>query len=239
MRSSFNFLPLFPLLLPLLISGCALLRPPSDPPAQAAQTAAARPLGAESAQAAATAIATANATPANKANPSPAEVSAVTLANYAERLRNMAAPELNTELARLVSSNTPQEQLQLALVLAQLHQLPELIRAQETVAKVLGNASDEAKAVHPLARLLMVRLSEQRRLEDLLDKQNQQVKDLQRRLDQSTERLEALKAIERSLVSRPTPAAPSSAPSSAPSAAPGAGNRLLRTPAARAVAPQP
>ena len=55
---------------------------------------------------------------------------------------------------------------------------------------------------------------EQRRLEDLLEKQNQQTRDVQRRLDQTNERLEALKAIERSLTSRPPP--PATAPASAP-----------------------
>ncbi len=234
MRSPFNFFLLFPLLLPLLISGCALLSPTSQPPAQAVKTAAARQLGAEAGLPSATAVSAANAGEAKQAGPSPAEAGALTLANYGERVRNLGAPELNAELTRLGSSNAPQEQLQLALALAQLNQIPELIRAQDTVAKVLGNGSEEAKALHPLARLLMVRLSEQRRLEDLLDKQTQQARDLQRRLDQTTERLEALKAIERSLVSRPTPVAPSSAPSSAP----GAGNRL-RAPAPRASVPQP
>lgn len=174
--------------------------------------------------------------PASKASPNPAEASAVTLANYSERVRGMGTPELNAELSRLAQSTAPQEKLQLAVALAQLHQMPELIRAQEAVANVLGNASDEAKALHPLARLLAVRLGEQRRLEDLLDKQNQQVKDLQRRLDQTTERLEALKAIERSLVSRPTPVQPQAAPSA------GGANRSRSAPAtapARSAAPQP
>ena len=65
--------------------------------------------------------------------------------------------------------------------------------------------------MHPLARLLASRYAEQRRLEEQLDKQNQQLRDVQRRLDQTNERLEALKAIERSLTSR-SPAAPTSAP---------------------------
>lgn len=135
----------------------------------------------------------------------------------------MQPTELSTELMRLAPSAELQSQLQLALALAQMHQLPELIRAQEIVAKVVANSSDEAKVLHPVARLLAVRFSEERRLEDLLDKQNQQVKDLQRRLDQTTERLEALKAIERSLVSRPAPALPSAA-------VPAAGSRARTTP---------
>ena len=94
--------------------------------------------------------------------------------------------------------------------LSQLRQLPELVRAQELLARVLGNP--EAQALHPLARLLASRYGEQRRLEEQLEKQNQQLREVQRRLDQTNDRLEALKAIERSLTSR-QPAAPASAPS--------------------------
>lgn len=174
---------------------------------------------------------------------------ALSLASYAERLRNMSAPDVSAELLRLAPSAAPQAQLQLALALAQMQQLPELIRAQETVAKVLGNSSDEARALHPVARLLAVHLGEERRLEDLLDKQNQQLKDLQRRLDQTTERLEALKAIERSLVSRPTPVLPSvsvpptsgsrarTAPASSPAQSPAPSTTAPTSPARNSLSP--
>jgi hypothetical protein len=128
---------------------------------------------------------------------------------YAERVRLMPPPELTQEASRLGDAASPEAQVQLSLVLSQLRQLPELIRAQELLARVLGNA--EAQPLHPLARLLASRYNEQRRLEEQLEKQNQQLRDVQRRLDQTNERLEALKAIERSLTSRP-PAAPASAP---------------------------
>ena len=128
---------------------------------------------------------------------------------YAERVRVMPPADLTQEAARLGDAVSPEAQIQLSLVLSQLRQLPELIRAQELLARVLGNA--DAQALHPLARLLASRYAEQRRLEEQLDKQNQQLRDVQRRLDQTNERLEALKAIERSLTSRP-PTAPASAP---------------------------
>jgi len=128
---------------------------------------------------------------------------------YAERVRVMPPAELSQEAGRLGDAASPEAQLQLSLVLSQQRQLPELIRAQELLARVLGNA--DAQALHPLARLLASRYSEQRRLEEQLEKQGQQLRDVQRRLDQTNERLEALKAIERSLTSRP-PAAPASAP---------------------------
>jgi hypothetical protein len=130
---------------------------------------------------------------------------------YAERVRVMPPAELTQEVARLGDAASPEAQVQLSLVLSQLRQMPDLVRAQELLARVLGNA--DAQALHPLARLLASRYAEQRRLEEQIDKQNQQLRDVQRRLDQTNERLEALKAIERSLTSRP-PAAPASAPAS-------------------------
>ncbi|MBT9477422.1 hypothetical protein [Polaromonas sp.] len=120
---------------------------------------------------------------------------------YADRVRLMPPAALGAEVARLGEAMTPAAQLQLALALGQLRQLPELIRAQELLARVLGNP--EAQPLHALARLLAARYGEQRRLEEQLEKQTQQVRELQRKLDQSNERLEALKAIERSLTSRP------------------------------------
>jgi len=125
---------------------------------------------------------------------------------YADRTRRMQAAELSQEVIRLGDVAGPTEQMQLALVLSQLHQLPELVRAQDLLGHVLANAGTEAQALHPLASLLAARFGEQRRLEDLLEKQTQQTREVQRRLDQTNERLEALKAIERSLTNRPPPA---------------------------------
>ncbi len=125
---------------------------------------------------------------------------------YAERVRRMQPAEWSQEVTRLGDAASPTDQVQLALVLSQFRQLPEFQRAQDLLGRVLANPS--AQALHPLVGQLAYRLGEQRRLEDLLDKQNQQTRELQRRLDQTTDRLEALKAIERSLTSRPpqTPA---------------------------------
>lgn len=130
---------------------------------------------------------------------------------YADRLRRLAPAELSQEVIRLGDAAGPTQQLQLALALSQLHQLSELIRAQELLGRVLANADTEAQTLHPLAGLLASRYGEQRRVEEQLEKQTQQTRDMQRRLDQTNERLEALKAIERSLTSRP-PAASAPAP---------------------------
>ena len=143
-------------------------------------------------------------------NPAPDHIAAVMrLLAYADRVRSLTPAELGPELSRLNDARSPGEHMQQALALAQLRQTPELIRAQDLLTRVLANASPEAMAYHPLARLLATRFGEQRRFEDLLDKQVQQTRETQRRLDQTAERLEALKAIERSLGARvPTMAAP-------------------------------
>ena len=133
---------------------------------------------------------------------------------YADRVRQMPAPELSQEISRLANPATALGQFQLALALGQLRQLPELVRAQELLARVLANT--DAQALHALARLLTTRYGEQRRLEDQLDRQTQQLRDVQRRLDQTNDRLEALKAIERSLTSRPAASSPAPAGQASP-----------------------
>jgi hypothetical protein len=127
---------------------------------------------------------------------------------YVERLRGMPAAELASEAARLAApgeASVPASQVQLALVLGQTRQLPDLVRAHELVGRVLANTSAEAQPLYPLARVLALRFGEQRRVEDQLDKERQQSRELQKKLDQTNERLEALKAIERSLTARPPP----------------------------------
>lgn len=141
--------------------------------------------------------------------PSPAALpadAAIRMLAYADRVRQMTPAELSQETSRLTTPTSPLEQFQLAITLSQQRQTPDLVRAQELLARVLGN--NDALTLHPLARLLATRYAEQRRVEELLDKQNQQTRDVQRRLDQTTERLQALKAIERSLTSRPPTSAP-------------------------------
>ena len=194
-----------------LLAACTL-----GPPPQAPQpTAPAAPASVASGATASGNGANAGVAPSAGTAPAPENAQAVRVLAYADRVRAMSGTELNQEVTRLGNAYIPANQLQLALVLAQLRQTPELIRAQELLTRLLANPDAEAQALHPLARLLASRYGEQRRLEDLLEKQNQQTRDVQRRLDQTLERLEALKAIERSLTSRlppPTAAAPASAP---------------------------
>jgi hypothetical protein len=77
-----------------------------------------------------------------------------------------------------------------------------------------------------MARLLLARIAEQRRLEDAFNREAAQRRDQQRTLQQLNEKLEALKAIERSMTTRPGPGAgtvpvtplPTPAAASAPAA---------------------
>jgi len=145
-------------------------------------------------------------------NAAPSEADAVTpLLAYADRLRSLPGPELAQEITRLGNAASAGDQLRLALTLSQTRQLPDLVRAQDLLQRALANNSEEARPLHALARLLATRFAEQRRAEDQLDRQNQQLRELQRRLEQTQDKLDALKEIERSLSNRPA-AAPASSP---------------------------
>ena len=155
--------------------------------------------------------------PAPAASPAPSnaassEADAVSpLLAYADRLRSLPGPELAQEITRLGSASSAGDQLRLALTLSQTRQLPDLVRAQDLLQRALANNSEEARPLHALARLLAARFAEQRRAEEQLDRQNQQLRELQRRLEQTQDKLDALKEIERSLSNRPA-AAPASSP---------------------------
>jgi hypothetical protein len=123
---------------------------------------------------------------------------------YADRVRQYAMPDLALEITRLGDApETPATQMQLAIALSQTHLPVDLARALGLLQKLLASPDPESLALQPLARLLAARYGDQRRVEDLLDKQAQQTRDSQRRIDQLNERLEAVKAIERSLTARP------------------------------------
>jgi hypothetical protein len=126
------------------------------------------------------------------------------LLSYSERLRQLNPNELAAEIALQGDpGNAPQRQMQLALVLMQLPQAVDTARALGLLQRVVSNALPDATPLKPLARLLALRLLEQRKLEEGLERQNQLLRENQRRIDQLNERLEAMRAIERSLTTRP------------------------------------
>lgn len=152
-----------------------------------------------------TPVATEAATPAS---PPRVQNAVAPILVYADQIRPLQGPELAQEIARFTDLSTPEDQLKLSIALVQTRQLYDLVRAQELLQRVLANTGGQARLLHPLARILAARFAEQRRVEDQLDRQGSQLRDAQRRLEQTNDKLEALKEIERSLTSRPGAAPP-------------------------------
>lgn len=135
---------------------------------------------------------------------------------YADKVRPLGPPELAAELNRLGDLvETPTVQMQMAIVLAQTRSSADLARASGLLQRVIANPSADAQPLQPLARTLSARYAEQRKVEDERDKQAQQLRDSQRRIDQLNDRIEALRAIERSFA-RPAPATAPTMPKAAP-----------------------
>lgn len=140
------------------------------------------------------------AAPARAQEPEPA--SSVMLAT-ADRLRSLTPPELTQEIARLSNGNAaPVQQMHLALALLQTRIPADSQRASQVLQRLLAQDVPEARALHPLARLLSAQLAEQRRLEENAERQGHLLRDAQRRIEQLNDRLEALRAIERARPSR-------------------------------------
>ena len=136
---------------------------------------------------------------------SPADQAARDFLDYNERLRLMPRGDLPKELARLDPPVGPAGTLQLALALGQTRNPPDTARALALLEAFLRSTDPAAAPWQPLARLLVGRYTEQRRVEDQSERQAQQLRDSQRRIDQLNHQLEALKAIERSLSRPPAP----------------------------------
>lgn len=143
------------------------------------------------------------------------------LMRYAERLRVLSSADLAQEVITLglqVPKSamapgaglgvSPKRQMQLALALVQLHQPVETARALALMQRVVASSAPESNAYKPLARLLIDNLISVRRLEDTAERQAQQLREAQRKLDQLNERLEAMRAIERSLNAPANPTSP-------------------------------
>lgn len=156
--------------------------------------------------------------------PDPTDVAARRFLAYHELIRQMSPNDLAGEINRLngvvsaTATAAPADAvLELALALSQQHNGGDVARAIALLEPITRSSAPELQPWQGLSRLLLARVAEQRRLEDLLEKQNQQRREQQRNLQQLSEKLEALKAIERSMTTRPAGA--SGAPASSPSAA--------------------
>lgn len=156
----------------------------------------------------------------------PADAAARRLLAYHEQLRQMSPAELGQELTRmnaLVAANaqsaSPSVVLELSLALAQSRNNGDLARAAVLLDPIVKSTNPDLAPWQPLARLLSARFVEQRKLENELERQGAQLRDAQRNLTQTNDKLEALKNIERSLTARP-PSAPVKPPPAVPASAP-------------------
>lgn len=135
------------------------------------------------------------------------------LLGYYQSLRDLSAAELAKELASLQAQpKNARLILQKSMVLALGRGSGDLARAQVLVDSVVKSGEPDALPLKPLAQFLIANYAEVRRLIDQADKFSQQIRDGQRRIEQLNETLEALKAIERTLPTRPSGTAPASAP---------------------------
>ncbi len=198
----------------LALSGCAVPpepapAPPAAPPAAAPQPVPEPDMDKPDADTAAAAP----STPGEAADtPKPERAASVSLPRqmlqYADRVRALSPPELTAEIARLSdaqagSGAVPENAFRLSLALLQTRQPADTARSLGLLQKLLADGRPAAVVLQPLARFVENRLLQQRRLEDQTDRQGQQIRDMQRRIDQLNERLEAMRAIERSLNARP------------------------------------
>ena len=214
----------------LLLSGCSHWPVPVAEPAPVATASAPAPAALAAAPPpAAPPPAAPPPEPPPSPPPPPADAAARRLLAFHDRLREMPPTELAREQSRLDAARqgdpgdadaSAGSALELALVLAQSRQNGDLARALVLVEPLTRPGAPPRW--QPLARLLYVRLAEQRRLEEQSERQAQQLREQQRRLDQLASQLEALKAIERSLNTRAPPAAgatPPAGPATAPAPA--------------------
>jgi hypothetical protein len=143
----------------------------------------------------------------------PQDLAARHLLETQDRLSALNTADLTQEASRAVDPSAIEATMDQVLALSMTRNPGDLARAQGLLDQVLHNNTQPADPWRALARLLAYRLGEQRRAEDQAERVAQQLRDSQRdnqrKLDQLNDKLEALKAIERSLNTRP---GPSSAP---------------------------
>jgi hypothetical protein len=151
---------------------------------------------------------------------SPADIATRETLAFHDQMRPLAPPDIARELGRLGDPPaSPRATVQAAVLLGLTRSNGDLVRALALLDPLLRSSAPDAAAWQPVARLLAARYAEQRRVEEQLERQNQQARDNQRKLEQLNEKLEALKAIERSLTARPPGNAPP--PASGPAGARG------------------
>ena len=139
----------------------------------------------------------------------PAAAAGRQLLRWQDALRQAAPDTLPALAARLAAEPaTPAGTVHLALVWMNTRTPGDAARALPLLDPLQQSTDAAAQPWVEWARMLATRANEQKRLEEQLSRQSQQLRDSQRRIDQLSEQLEALKAIERSLAPRNTGKAP-------------------------------
>ena len=127
------------------------------------------------------------------------------------RLSTLNTADLSAEANKPIEPGSVEAQVDQAIALGLTHTPGDLQRAQAIVDQVIHNTAPQADPWRAPARLLASMYADQRRAEELAERNAQALRDAQResqrKLDQVNEKLEQLKAIERSLNARPGGAA--------------------------------
>ncbi|MDB5827452.1 MAG: hypothetical protein JWQ73_1672 [Variovorax sp.] len=223
-RSAAALMMTFALAAPLWLAGCTV--PPKQAPAPASANADAAPPPHDTAPPSPPAVMPVEVEPTPPATQPASIFTLITqgpvaaMLQYGEKVRGMNGGELSAELQRIGDpGDSPTAQMQTALVLAQTRVPADLARALGLLQRVSTSNTSDAKPLQPLARTLASRYNEQRRVEDDRDRQVAQLRDAQRRIDQLNDRIEALRAIERSFA-RPAAGAATGSGSPTGAAAP-------------------
>ena len=141
--------------------------------------------------------------------PTPADEAGRQLLRWQEGLRQTPPDALPALAARLAAEPaTPAGIVHLALAWMSTRTPGDVNRALPLLEQLPQSGDPAAAPWVDWARMLAARATEQKRLEEQLARQSQQLRDSQRRIDQLNEQLEALKAIERSLAPRRLDKAP-------------------------------
>lgn len=138
------------------------------------------------------------------------------LFSYYQKIRLSPQAEIGKTLLELNGlSKTPYREMQRAMLLGLLHGSGDLARAQAILDGILKSNDAASDYLKPAAHFLTGHNAELRRFDEVIEKQNQQLKEVQRRADQLAQKLEDIKTIERQLPSRPRNPLGSSAASAA------------------------
>jgi hypothetical protein len=128
---------------------------------------------------------------------------------YRRWLDSASQADLNKELGALNGvSASAETEVRKAMVLCAMRDSARLARARTILDNVLLMSDSDALALRPLVEWMIDNNTELRRVTSLNERQTLQLKDTQRRFDQLSEKLEAMKRIETSQPASPIEIAP-------------------------------